>query len=301
MKPRDIPTIGIIARQIKHQVEATGALERCLTAAGYRTRLSFDRYAPEHIVICWSWGKAEEQRAKDPHKIILCMDHGYTWGRKQGFVNTGWSTSDKPIGLNGNGEHAVVDDGGERSRQYQWDGELYPLRPEGKRALLLGQVFNDAAIRNQTIDYGEWLRGQYDRLVRDGYRVTFRPHPVMVGRGSEAVRKYGNLGRVSTNANLWDDLLNSDLAVGLNSNALVQAYTFGIRAEVFNSGSMPWPLIKEPGIVPFEKREKWWHRMAYTQWTYKELEDGTWLHYHAPILHRLVEGDKSRPWAETEI
>ena len=297
----NFPQIGILARPVKHQVAATGCLERAFKSRGYRVRTSYDATAPEAIVVCWGWGKAKEVRAKNPEAIILCLDHGYTWQRKQ-FVNTAWSTPDQKFGLNGFGEHAVVDDGGARSREKGWWDELQPVRErKNKVALLLGQVYGDAMIVDHTEDYGSWLRYRSEKLQEAGLSVVFRPHPQMVLRGQQ--HRYGNLGRLSANKDLNDDLLHCSVAVAMNSNALVQAYTFGVPDVVaYNKGTMLWPLIGVPGCAAStdpEHREKWWGRMAWCQWDYPELEGGLWLEHHEPIMRRLWETRKCRPWHET--
>lgn len=295
------PSIALLARPIKHQVSATGALERGLRAAGYRTRASYDLTAQEPVVICWSWGKAVTVRRTNPSAIICCMDHGYTRHRSK-FINTGWSIPSMLCGLNGFAEHAVVDDGGERLRRYEWNEELRFAKLIGlRRALILGQVYGDAMIRNQVSDYGMWLRLLVDRLASEGWETTFRPHPVMLRRG-DAMERYGNLGRASSNPDLWTDLGQNYAAYALNSNGLVAAYLEGLVAVPFNVGSMLSPIMNGLGEpVPFEKREPWFQRLAWTQWTVEELEDGTWLKHHAPILHRLVETGRCTPWHTTRL
>jgi hypothetical protein len=39
--------------------------------------------------------------------------------------------------------------------------------------------------------------------------------------------------------------------------------------------------------------------MAWCQWDYPELEGGLWLEHHEPIMRRLWETRKCRPWHET--
>lgn len=278
-----------------------GRIEKTLRANGWRVRLTHDFSAPEKIVVCWGWGKAKEVRARNPEAIILCLDHGYTWQRKN-FINTGWSSPDQPYGLNGWAEHAIVDDGGARSRAKGWWGELKPVKQTGgKNALLLGQVYGDAMIVDHVEDYTDWLHARREELERAGYRVTFRPHPQMVLRGN--VSRYGNCGRPSPHKDLFDDLRFTDRAVAMNSNALVQAYTEGVPEVVgYNKGSMLWPLIGIPGLSATTDqavREKWWARMAWTQWDYDELEGGLWYEHHRSILLQLVQGRSSRPWWDT--
>jgi hypothetical protein len=295
------PQIAIIAKPVKHQVSAMGHIERCLVRNGYRVRLSHDFDAPERIVFCWGWGKAKEIRVRNPEAIICCLDHGYTRNRKQ-HINTGWSTPVLHFGLNGFAEHPWIDDGGERLRVHGWDQELKPQRKYTglKRALVLGQVYGDAMIVDHVEDYGTWLRARLSDLHERGWHTTFRHHPIMIQRNT--TEKYGNVGRLSPNPDLWTDLAQADLVVAMNSNALVAAYLDGLMVEVYNRGSMLSPLMD--GVSPsieFTHREPWFQRLAWCQWTYPELEGGDWLRVHAPIMHRLVDGGPPRPWHTQRI
>lgn len=295
------PSVGFSAKPVPHQIKSMDALAASFDSAGLRYRMAYNSHIPEKVAVVWGWGRAKEIRKTNPEAIILCLDHGYTWNRKQ-YVNTAWSTPEHQFGLNGFGEHAIVDDGGERSRAHGWWDELKPVRGCGGSltALLLGQVYGDAMIVDHVEDYGAWLRERSEQLQANGYSVAFRPHPNMVLRGN--VERYGNVGS-RTFGTLAEDLATCCLATAMNSNALVQAYTEGVPfVQAFNRGSMLWPLIGEPGACADTtpaNREKWWARLAYCQWTYAELADGTWMRYHRPILERLVEGGPLRPWWQT--
>lgn len=305
------PQIGILAKPVKHQVAATGHIERALVRAGYRVRVSYDFTAPEKIVFCWGWGKAKEVRAVNPEAIICCIDHGYTADRKQ-LINTGWSVPSLRFGLNGFAEHPWIDDGGNRLRKMGWDKEIHPiqsrllartpgmLRKQGARALVLGQVYGDAMIVDHVEDYGAWLRALIDRLQAEGWDTIFRPHPIMVAR--RTVERYGNLGRQSHGGALEDDLARVDMVAAMNSNGLVTAFQRGLEVRAWNRGTMLSPLMTGPGEpIPFKHREELLARLAWCQWTYPELENGDWLRLHAPIMHRLVDGGPVYPWCERRL
>lgn len=305
------PQIGILAKPVKHQVAATGHIDRALTGAGYRTRVSYDFTAPEKIVFCWGWGKAKEVRAVNPTAIICTLDHGYTRDRKH-HINTGWSIPSMRFGLNGFAEHPWVDDGGARWARMGWDKEVLPEQSrflsrspamrslQGSRALVLGQVYGDAMIVDHVEDYGLWLRNLIADLQDDDWVTTFRPHPIMVAR--RTVEKYGNLGRQSPGGSLEEDLDRNDMVAAMNSNGLVTGFLRGVEARAWNKGTMLSPLMEGPGLpIPFKRREEFLARLAYTQWTYEELENGEWLRYNAPIMHRLVEGGPAYPWHDRRL
>lgn len=288
------PQIALLAKPRLHQVRSLEAIGAVLRRNGYKVRESYDLAAPEPVVFCWSWGKAMIQRAKFPDSIICTLDHGYTPDRAQ-LINTGWSLPSQHCGLNGFAEHAWVDDPS-RAEKY-WGHFMKPQRRIGlKRALLLGQVYGDAMVVTQIEDYRGWLRARADELVAEGYEVTFRPHPVMVRRGQS--HDYGNLGRVTGPQPLLADLSESDVAVALNSNGLVEAFLQGVEPRWYNGGSMLAPLDRE---FMWGFRDEWFHRLAWAQWHLEELEDGTWFKHHRPIMHRLVEGGPVYPWCERSL
>lgn len=301
MTKRDTPWIAVRYKPVRHQYDCLTAVGESLQNAGYRVRFTEDTHPPEDIVITWAWGSAETLRQKHPNAIIYCMDHAFMPCRAKGVWQGGWSTPDKACGLNGWGEHAVIDDGGVRLREMGWDKYLNPRRVKmGKKLLFCGQVFGDAQIRGKLEDYGKWCRDTLSYLAGRGFDTRFRPHPVMINRGT--LDQYGNVGRFSTNKDLWDDFDAHDYCAAFNSNAVAQAWMDGLEATVWSEGSMLWPVIKRPGEwADWELREKWMNHLAWTQWTTDELRNGAWLEAHAPILHRLVAGDQSRPWHEVVL
>jgi len=149
-------------------------------------------------------------------------------------------------------------------------------------------------------DYGAWLRNLVTELSDEGWETRFRPHPQMVARNT--VDKYGNLGPQSPGGELSDDLRWADMVAAMNSNGLMQAYMGGLETRAWNKGTMLSPLMVAPGkAIPTEGKYEWASRLAYCQWTYDELEDGTWLKYHEPIMRRLVEGGPAYPWCDHRI
>jgi len=292
------PQIAVMVRPRPRETECLNAIASTLQSNGYKIRVTHDLTAPEAVVFVWSWGRAMTQREKYPNAIICTVDHGYTRDRANLF-NTGWSLPHMTCGLNGFAEHPWVHDGGTRAEAMGWADEIKPYRRTGlMRALLLGQVYGDAMIVTQVRDYKGWLAETAHALVAEGYGVTFRPHPVMVRRGQSL--DYGNLGRLTGPRPLMADLSETDLAVGLNSNGLVEAFLRGVSARAYNGGTMLAPILEDGEANALGRRE-WLNALAYTQWTLDELKDGTWFKHHRPILHRLVNGGPVFPWCERHL
>jgi len=270
-----------------------------LRKAGFRVRETFDRIPPEAIVFCWGNGWAKDIRAVHPDVTVCVMDHGLFHPRKQTLV-TGWQ------GLNGWGEHPVVDDGGQRLRAKNWSDNVKPWRKKGHYALILGQVYNDAAIVDAVEDYGNWLSARAADLRAEGWDVKFRPHPVQMRGNPERYPR--DLGDVSRNPDLYSDLNEAGCVLAMNSNALLDAFLYGVQdVRLYNKGSMLYPISSEVSESSHERRpdpalrEQLANRLAYCQWYPEEIEDGTWIELHAPIIERLIQGKPVQRWYEQRL
>ena len=294
MNLRNFPGIACVTRPVPHQVKAMAPIAQALRRAGFRVRETYDRCPPEAIVFAWGWGWAKEIRQVHRSTVICCLDHGLFVPRKQ-YVVTGWQ------GLNGFGEHPVVDDGGERLRRKGWDSVVKPWRKPGINSLLLGQVYNDAAIIEAIEDYSAWLQLQARALEQEGFPVVFRPHPVQA-RGD--VTRYPRVGALSANPNLYTDIEQARCAVAMNSNSLLDGFLHGLGdIRLYNRGSMLYPISSPTGRLEGQrspdvhKRDQLVNRLAYCQWEPEEIESGEWASFHAPILTRIIEqGGQHAPW-----
>jgi len=296
------PQIACITRPVPHQVKAMAPIAHQLREAGYRVRETFDRCPPEAIVFCWGNGWAKEIRAVHPNVVICVLDHGLFHPRKK-YVVSGWQ------GLNGWGEHPVVDDGGARLRAKGWDAVVEPTRvvsKPGRTVLLLGQVYGDAAIVDAVEDYGDWLKRMADSYASEGARVVFRPHPVQARNGLD---RYPNVGaRVSHERPIFEDFAEASTVVAMNSNGLSDALMYGVQdIRLFNRGSMLWPISQptehpdRPGErkVIYSKRQKLAERLAYCQWEPEEIDNGEWIKYHSPIMQRIYNQHQTSRWYDT--
>lgn len=293
-----LPQIACVSRPVPHQVRASEAIAKSLTRMGAKVRLTHDRIPPEAIVFVWSMKWARQIWEKHPKAIICVLDHGLFHPRNTAIV-TGW------MGLNGWGEHAAFSDGGHRLRMTGWDQKVQPVRSSsGKVALLIGQCFNDVQIHGHFEDYSQWLKDRARELAQEGYKVRFRPHPV---QARNDLGRYGQVAARCPHKLIHDSLKDADLVVGYNSNALLDAWMFGIKnIRVYNNGSMLWRYSrsiegKDYRVVDLMQRERAAQEIAWAQWTDVEIEkEDTWALSHIPIMRRLVDGEKPRYWCGDE-
>lgn len=292
---RDIPPIACVTRPVPHQVKAMSAIAKALRDKGCVVRETYDRTPPESIVFAWSWKWCKEILEKHPSTIVCTLDHGLLHPRNETTV-TGW------MGLNGMGEHPVVDDDGARLRKMGWDNKVAPWRQGGRTALIVGQCYNDVQILDHLEDYGSWLMERSEELREGGWDVQFRPHPV---QRRNDLSRYPRFAPITQGKTIHDDInqLDVGLVLGFNSNSLLDAFMAGVpRIHVHNRGSMLWPITDRHALVAsVAHRQVLVERLAYCQWTPAEIANGEWAEYHLPIMRRLVEGQPHRPWFETLI
>lgn len=290
------PEIACVTRPVPHQVKAMAPIAAELRRRGYRVRETYDRLPPDEIVFCWGWGWAKEIRAKFPNTIVCCLDHGFFHPRKE-TVMTGWQ------GLNGFGEHPLVDDPS-RLNASPYLGNLKPWRknpPKGDR-LILGQVYQDAQITDTLEDYGRWLQDRAKELEPLGGRLVFRQHPVQARRG-EPDTPYGNIGTRSGNPSIYADFDTASTVLAMNSNGLLDAFLYGVvDVRLYNKGSMLWPICQEidgyrqPRVT---LRQRLAERLAWCQWHPDEIKDGQWVRLYEPIMRRIYETGQHTPWWAT--
>jgi hypothetical protein len=276
-----------------------GAIAKALRARGLAVRETFDRVPPEAVVFVWSWKWSREILDKHPHTVVCTLDHGLLHPRNKTAV-TGW------MGLNGLGEHPLVLDAGKRLQAKGWGSMLRPWRePDPRRtALILGQCYNDVQILDHLEDYGQWLMDRAKELRAEGWRVSFRPHPV---QRRNDLSRYPNVGSITNGATVFDDIdqLRVGCVVGFNSNALLDSFMYGVQdVRVYNEGSMLWPIVdKQTHRADTSLRQPLADLLAFCQWEPAEIESGEWADYHIPIMRRLLSQRPAplRPWHQTEV
>ena len=181
------------------------------------------------------------------------------------FVSMGYN------GLNGRAEFHNMDVPGDRWEKYFAD-KLQPWQREGELIVLLGQVRTDQSVKGIDLigKYREWAH-----LARIRFRqeVVLRPHPLDPSLVVPGVR--------TLEATLSETLAQAKFVVTFNSNSAVDAILAGVPAVVFDRGSMAYAVAGHNLYArpPMLWRQRWAERLAYTQWTKAEIENGdAWEH-----------------------
>lgn len=230
-------------------------------------RLGIEYYfaAPTNVVnetaICWGWrfGKILRNNGCE----VLLMERGYI-GDRYIYTSLGWN------GLNGYGTFPEYqDDGGERFRAH--GGEIKPWKDGGKYILILGQVTGDQSLKGR--DLVPWYQ-QIAERARSRWKVPvyFRPHPMGRQKGYSHVPGIENFPESSL-----DDALSGALfTIAFNSNSCLDSILAGVPCYAGDKGTMAWDLcMRDITNIVRPDREKVVHKIAWTQWSREEIEEGT--------------------------
>ena len=217
---------------------------------------------------CWGWHVGGRLRAAN--KNVLVFERGYL-GDRSTQVSLGWN------GLNGHANFFVDKVPEDRwiknwkSGMGQWKGDA------GEYALLCGQVFGDASMFDCD-NYGKWLLETLKQLKKRFGKVLFRPHPKfdMKEAGIE-IPSWVEMSNPKTTS-FQENLKDAKLCVAWNSNATVLSFYAGVPSLTFSRGSMIWNYISKD-LFSEPNRNDWGRKLAYCQWSRKDLYDGTaWKH-----------------------
>ena len=208
------------------------------------------------VVACWGWrlGKVLQRQGRD----ILLMERGYV-GDRNAWTSIGWN------GLNGRAQFPFVEDGGRRWNALFPDA-IKPLNKDGTKTVIFGQVSGDASIA------GAPLQQFYSGIK--GIEVVYRRHP-LDPRGQ-------TYGLPAISGTLAQTLKQACRGVAWNSNALTDAALAGVEVIAGDIGAMAWPVSLDAGGLA--GRERWAHRLAWCQWSNKEIANGdAWAALNGPI------------------
>lgn len=197
------------------------------------------------------WGSPSKQPAIAALGIpLLIMERGHV-GDRMCLTSCGWGE------LGRRGKYAAVEDGGERWRR-MFGHLMHPWvhRTPG-RALIIGQVENDAALRGLVLR--EWVEQQISFLQNQGWSANYRPHP-MVRQSKQT---------------LAEELAGVSLCITYNSTTGVEAVLAGVPTVTLDEGAMAWPVTSHtvPEMI-YPDRDSWAHRLAWTTWEIEEIIHG---------------------------
>jgi hypothetical protein len=189
--------------------------------------------------------------------------------------------------------------------QKEHDIDIMPWRDtRGEYILVVLQHVIDTSLVRMIEHYGSyynWFKNCISQIQSfSDLPIVVRPHPkhgmysnfFEAHRIPEAIDKLSNVywsanqGRDGLNGGrfLQKDLDDAHAVVGWTSNALTEAACHGVPVYPMSPGSMATPIAQRPlsdidNIRNMPDRQQWLNDLAYCQWTYNEIKDGTaWSH-----------------------
>lgn len=173
-----------------------------------------------------------------------------------------------------------------------------PWRERGDHLLLIGQVPGDASLRG--LDMIKWLESTVIDLRRITRRpILIRPHPLSPPAALRSLRR-----RLKSDASVrWDmkpgtglrsSLSSAWATVTYSSSAAIDSIIAGVPAIALSPASLAWPVsdhglshVLQPTLY---ERKPWLDRLAHSQWSIEEIENGTVWRRFARKIAELVAG-----------
>jgi len=256
-------TIYVISNRRGAMNEHAVAMRDGLRRHGYNPIIAPKGTVPDkgEFVVCWGW--REGQRLRDLGCNVLVMERGYLSDRFL-WTSLGWN------GLNGRAKWNEPGDNGERFNVH-FGHLLRPWHPNPSGyALICGQVPGDAALAG--LDLNPWYEQAARHFESRGVEARFRPHPMAANKGqpSEYLRD------ITCGGDLREALSGAAVAVTWNSNTGCDAVMAGVPVIACDQGSMSWPVAGHglDAAVITPDRSDWCRRMAWRQWTIREIASG---------------------------
>lgn len=252
------------------------ALMRCLRKDGWA--ISHEGRPPPPGSLAVGWGHVPHNRMLQRNGVrLLLLELGYidrhNWYSLQfdGICRTGLAP--------------IPDDRGDRWKRV-FDGHIKPWRdrPDGD-IVIVGQIETDANVQGHDIVQFYWDAAE---KLRPFGRVVFRPHPsprFRMPRLPDWLPIAGpgfTMKRFAEGAGVRRDLIDSFLdqaraVVTLSSNTAVEAVFAGVPTIAMSPRSMAWDVTSHTldRLPEPVDRQDWFERLAWKQWTFEEIEDGT--------------------------
>ena len=244
-------------------------------------RQSFTPMADLHVT--WGWHNEKLQRAcKGEGKPLLVMERGCLPDRMKYCT----------LGLDGYGNQA------RHTRQLThrldevWPGLVAPItKVDNKKCLIIGQVPGDASLNGE--DIMAWCQFMTDVLLKGGWEVYFRPHPVTQSRSPVGAKSSNDLllpgpGRESLPAQLRQVAL----CVTHSSTVGVEAIMAGVPTYIHSNWShafpASWRFSKDHSevysVASAGDMMRWANSLAARNWSFNEIRDGHGLEEYLECL-----------------
>jgi hypothetical protein len=231
-----------------------------LQRRGWKARLSTSPDPGADLLVMWGVRRGDAIARQKAHGGQVCiLERGYLGDRFS------WTSVSFGGGLNGRGAFRMPET--VCSARFDRLGiEIAPWRRQDGYALLIGQVPGDMSIRGVEIE--AWYRQTAAALVRQGWEVRFRPHP-LAGRACSAA------GLAQIGGTLAEAMQGAGLVVTFNSNTGVEAAVAGRPVIAMDAGSMAWDVAgHQVDEIITPDRAEWAHRLAWRQWSKNEMISG---------------------------
>lgn len=213
------------------------------------------------ISVCWGWRRGTKEKAKN--KRVLVMEHGYMINRHK-WISLGWD------GLNNNANFLNEDVSFDRWNDI-FREHMKPWKFDGEYILFCGQVPGDMSLNGKILV--DWYIPTAQKASKE-YRlpVVWRPHPLDKFGSRIKIPK----AKLDVKTPLTESLKKAAAIMAFNSNSLIDGVMSGVPPIAFDKGTMTWDLCAK-NYEPLKRldREDWGRKMAYTQWSLDEIENGT--------------------------
>ena len=150
--------------------------------------------------------------------------------------------------------------------------------------------------------YEEWFNDLISNIRKYSDRkIVVRPHLTTGPWAAQNIAKrndpsielsktFKNRRQHEGGKGLETEILNSQVVLGYNTNALVEAVCLGKPVVALSKESMTWDIsdtLKNLESLNYQiNRTQWLYDMAYTQWTLDEIANGTaWEHLKQGYTH----------------
>lgn len=167
-------------------------------------------------------------------------------------------------------------------RYSQWHGvELKPWRTQGLHVLVLAQ--RPKGWNMFDTNQNDWLESTINSVLQlTNKPIVVRMHPGDSTRDKQAaklVRRYGKKIKISTNANIRNDLTNCWCTVGYNSTPNVVAAIEGIPVYIADpthswAKDIAFTDLSQINNPPMPSRDAWVHTIANIHWSKEEVQSG---------------------------